>query len=250
MDAYESLKKVCLERQSYRSYKGIPFAEGVLEDILAVAQRAPSSFNTQPYKVIICRSDKDRKTLSECMMDVNQLAVNTSSATLIILSDLKPSLGFPDLQQMARDAGKSEEEAIGSTSLVHYFVDEPWLLGFGFDIALSIKRLSGVVPRRNTVQGWAFKQSALFVSQLLLLAKAHGIDIYYYYYIYSLVEEGFDFYKVRNAFNIPSRYDICCCVSLGYHDRENRSQTKRLNPEKMFFEGSFGHEVSTSIPHY
>ena len=43
------LEKAMIERRSIRGFKDEPVSKALLEDVIALANRAPSSMNTQPW---------------------------------------------------------------------------------------------------------------------------------------------------------------------------------------------------------
>ena len=43
------LEKAMIERRSIRGFKNEPVSKALLEDVIALANRAPSSMNTQPW---------------------------------------------------------------------------------------------------------------------------------------------------------------------------------------------------------
>lgn len=101
VDSFETVKRLVFERRSVRKYlnKEIPIEE--LKEVLALAQvdfassthqqRAPTSLNAQPYKVIVVRTPEDKQKLAKHMLLNNATFVNTASATLIVCCDLGSS---------------------------------------------------------------------------------------------------------------------------------------------------------------
>ena len=53
MNVIDAIRK----RKSIRGYKPDPVSRGILEEILEIATRAPSSMNTQPWQIAVLAGD-------------------------------------------------------------------------------------------------------------------------------------------------------------------------------------------------
>ena len=60
--------------------------QDLLVKVLKEAQTAPSSFNLQPYKVIVVRSKLQRIALSTAMIGLNQERVKFAPVSIVILA--------------------------------------------------------------------------------------------------------------------------------------------------------------------
>ena len=98
VDPFETVKKLIFERRSVRKYLNVEIPLEELKEVLALSQvgsisanhlqRAPSSVNAQPYRVILVHTPEEKKKLGKLMLLNNEVFVNTSSATLIVCCDL------------------------------------------------------------------------------------------------------------------------------------------------------------------
>lgn len=68
-----------------------------LKRILTSTQRTPTSFNLQPYAVILVSEDDQKLELAKTMLGGNYLRVRDSCLTAIFLADLQPSKRLPRL---------------------------------------------------------------------------------------------------------------------------------------------------------
>ena len=88
---FQVFKNVVHTRSHWKWFdqdKQVP--EDLLKDIMLTAQRAPSSFNTQPHKVILVRDSKSKLDLAEGMLgDSNKNLVLTSDTSAVFLADLE-----------------------------------------------------------------------------------------------------------------------------------------------------------------
>ena len=87
----EVFKSIVNERSHWKWFdtdKSIP--DDLLKDVMRTAQRAPSSFNTQPHKVIIVRDNESKLALAEGMIgDSNKNIVLTADTNAVFLADLE-----------------------------------------------------------------------------------------------------------------------------------------------------------------
>ena len=88
---YETFKEVVNDRSHWKWFdtnKRIP--DELLEDVMKTAQRAPTSFNTQPSKVVIVRDNEYKLALAEGMLgDSNKNVVLTADTNAVFLADLE-----------------------------------------------------------------------------------------------------------------------------------------------------------------
>ena len=90
-EKYETFKEVVHSRSHWKWFDSNKrISDELLKDIMETAQRAPSSFNTQPHKVIIVRDNEYKLALAEGMLgDSNKNLVLTADTNAIFLADLE-----------------------------------------------------------------------------------------------------------------------------------------------------------------
>lgn len=81
---------------------------------LELAQRAPSAFNLQPYRVVVVRDALARKQLAHCMVGGNIRRVGEAPATAVFLADLQPWRLIPRLVDLERSAGVATEAELSA----------------------------------------------------------------------------------------------------------------------------------------
>ena len=59
----------------------------LVHKLIELTQQAPSSFNLQPYKLIIVRSDEAKGRLSRAMLGANQEKVLQAPFTVVFAAD-------------------------------------------------------------------------------------------------------------------------------------------------------------------
>ena len=68
MAGAEAFRSLAMGRVSARHFLKRDIAASVVEDMLAVTQRAPSSFNVQPWVCIVVRSEEQRALMGRAML--------------------------------------------------------------------------------------------------------------------------------------------------------------------------------------
>ncbi|MGB5991095.1 MAG: nitroreductase family protein [Desulfobacterales bacterium] len=167
--------------------KDVP--DEILKQIIETAAKAPSSFNLQPWSLIILRDLEEKKRLQELAW--NQPKVSEAPITLIVLADRD---GW---KEGHRFAGKNFQEMVKAGSMTEE--QRQWFL----DACTS---LYGESDERQ--QAFACKNTGFFAMALMLAAKNLGLETH--------PMDGFDHEAVRKAFNIPDNYWIPLLLSVGH----------------------------------
>jgi nitroreductase len=163
-----------------------------------MAAKTPSSFNLQPWSLIVLETKDDKLRLQKHAM--NQEKVSQAPVTMIVLGD--------------RDGWRSEnpfveklfQENIKAGTMAE--TQRDW-----FDTVRT--NLYG--KSNDTIQAFANKNAGFFAMTLMFAAKSLGLD--------SHPMDGFDVEGVRKEFCIPDNYWIPLLISIGYFD-----ETKKLSP--------------------
>src|SRR4030043_2357759 len=84
MDVIQAIK----ERRSINYFEtGRAIPDDKLKELFEIANLSPSSFNLQPWKIIVVRDPGRKKVLRQCAF--NQPKVEEASAVLIMIADPK-----------------------------------------------------------------------------------------------------------------------------------------------------------------
>jgi nitroreductase len=195
-------------RQSVRQYQPnhtIPAAD--LEEILALAHKAPSAWNLQHWRVIVVQDQANKETLFPIAFQ--QQHVLDASAVFIILGDLQANLTFEPAYRPLVSAGSMSEEVYRRMQS---------------DIERAYEKPS--VKTREQ----AFLNASLFAMQLMLAAKAKGYD--------TCPMSGFDPDRLVEALHIPERYVPVMMITAGIA-KEPAHKTTRLPLEEVVIHESF-----------
>jgi len=241
VSASDIFRRIAYKRRTARDYdetKDIP--NDVLADILATAQRAPTGFNVQPYKIVVVRDESKRKQLSNAFVgDGNVRRVRKAPVTVIFLADLEPARLIPKTMELGRKEGLPEQFLTGTLAPGVLGLTVPGRFGIPspLNLATTAASLFTPLPVLSDVEAWSFKNTALVASQMMLAAASHGVS--------SSPMEGFDARRILQVLKMPltelPRYSIPLAISMGYDvDPPKDSPSLRFPPEDIFFLDEFG----------
>jgi len=169
-------------------------SEEHIKTIIEMASKAPSSFNLQPWSLIILRGLEDKMRLKKLAWD--QPKVTEAPVVLVVLADRDGWMEGhrfveKDFQEMIKAGAMTGEQR-------QWFAD-------------ARKTLYGTTE--EAAQAFACKNAGFFVMGLMLAAKSLGIDTH--------PMDGFDHEGVKKEFNIPDNYWIPLLLSVGYFNESN-----------------------------
>ena len=174
--------------------------DGLLRDVVEMAAKAPSSFNLQPWSMMIIKDREEKMRLRRLAWD--QPKVSEAPVVFIVLADRDGwKKGHPfvekNFREMVKAGGMSDDQ-------------HEWFLN-------ACQSLYGASEERK--QAFACKNAGFFALSLMFAATSLGLDTH--------PMDGFDHDGVRQAFNIPENYWIPLLLAIGHFDR-----TKELYPPK------------------
>ncbi len=214
---HEVVDHAIATRQSVRAFLPTPVPRATVEEILAIAARAPSGTNTQPWKVtVLTGSAKDR--LSTAIMTVyNDAEVrrqHTEEYAYYPTQWIEPYLGRRrkigwDLYGLL-GIGKTDKERMHAQHGRNYlFFDAPVGMIFTID--------------RIMEQG-SWLDYGMFLENIMVAARARGLD--------TCPQAAFmQFHRViKTELALPDNEMVVCGMSLGHADMshiENSLVTER-----------------------
>jgi nitroreductase len=177
-----------------------PVSEQLVKTLIETAAKAPSSFNLQPWSLMIIMDPEEKAKLRKVAWD--QPKVTDAPVVFIVLADRTAwEAGHPfvekNFKEMVKSGSMKEEQH-------DWFID-------------ACKGLYGVSEERQ--QAFACKNAGFFAMNLMFTAKHLGLDTH--------PMDGFDHDGVREAFGIPEQYWIPLLLAVGYFD-----ESKNLHPPK------------------
>jgi len=171
-----------------------------LGKMIDMAAKAPSSFNLQPWNLMVLRDTLAKERLKALAWE--QPKVVEAPVTLIVLADKDGwKEGHPTVEknwQEMLDSGAMEPE------------QRDWFLN-------AAKSLYGWSPEASLA--YAVKNTGFFAMGLMYAATSLGLETH--------PMDGFDHEAVRKEFKIPDNYWIPLLLAVGY-----KKPGLELNPAK------------------
>jgi len=161
--------------------------QSLLDELFEISNLSPSSFNLQPWKVVVVKDIHKKKILRQCAF--NQPKVEEASVVLIMVAD--PSALEENLH-----------EVLDSWERLGYIKAEMRQVYKGM-----AEQLYGE-PDSNKRRHFAIKNTALFAMNLMLAAQGLGLQTH--------PMDGFDEACIKKEFNIPDDKIIPMLIALGY----------------------------------
>lgn len=163
--------------------------EELVKEMIELAAKAPSSFNLQPWNLILLKDQKEKETLKALAWD--QPKVTEAPVVLIVLADKD---GWQEGHQTVE---RNWQEMLKSGSMQAEQRD--WFLN-------AAKSLYNWSPEASLA--FAAKNTGFFAMSLMYAATSLGLE--------SHPMDGFDHEGVRKAFNIPDKYWVPLLLAIGY----------------------------------
>jgi len=180
--------QVIKERRSINFFDAArEISDDKILELLDLANLSPSSFNLQPWKVIVVKNSERKKVLRQCAL--NQPKVEEASVVLIMVADPKA-------------VEENRERVLDSWQELGYMKPEMREM-----YAELMKNLYGTEDslRRKI---FAVKNTALYAMNVMIVAKGLGIDTH--------PMDGFDEDCIKREFNIPDDKIIPMLIAVGY----------------------------------
>jgi nitroreductase len=177
-----------------------PVPDELVKEIIECASKTPSSFNLQPWSLMILKDPEEKTRLRKLAWD--QPKVSEAPVVFIVLADRDGWKGGHPFYE------KNFKEMVTVGIMAEGQYD--WLKN-------SCNELYG--ERAEKQQAFACKNAGFFAMALMLAAKDLGLDTH--------PMDGFDHDGVRKEFNIPENYWVPLLLAVGYFDEK-----KSLLPPK------------------
>ncbi|WP_020588459.1 nitroreductase family protein [Desulfobacter curvatus] len=184
-----NFEQITKDRRSINFFdpeKQIP--QEVIKKMVELAGNTPSSFNLQPWNLMILQDKAQKEKLKALAWD--QPKIVEAPVTMIVLADKEGwKQGHPGFERTWQEMVKSGMPE----------TQRDWFL----DATNSLYNWS---PDANLA--FAAKNAGFFAMSLMYAAVSLGLD--------SHPMDGFDHEGVKKAFNIPDRYWIPVLLAVGY----------------------------------
>lgn len=165
------------------SYK---IADETLDEILSIANLSPSSFNLQPWRVIVVRDEAKKKALRKCALD--QPKAEEATVMLIVIAD-------PDAADS--HAGR----------VLEGWVDQGYMEEGQKDTYRGLMKNLYGDKDSLTRKLFAVKNASIYAMAIMIAAKGLGLDTH--------PMDGFDEACVKKEFGIPDDKIIPMLIAVG-----------------------------------
>ncbi len=184
MDVIQAIK----ERRSINFFEtGKEISDEKVRELLELANLSPSSFNLQPWKVIVVKNPGRKKILRQCAF--NQPKVDEASVVLIMIADPK-------------GVEENIDRMLDSWQELGYM--KPEMRETYMGMANNLYGTEDSLRRKF----FAVKNTSLFAMNLMIAAKGLGLETH--------PMDGFDEDCIKKEFNIPADKIIPILVAVGY----------------------------------
>ena len=209
----------------------------LLKKLLLLSQTAPSSFNLQPFKLIVIRHANAKRALSDAMLGANAKRVLEASVTVVYLADNEPIRLTQQLMDI-ESSGGADPSYVNSLPAIlgTVFGNGGWLATRLRKVATHLASPLAPAPviplDLNT---WSTKNTIFAAQTFMLACTSVGLS--------TSPMEGFDERRICSALKIPTeRYKVPLVISVGYAKVEPvviRTK-KRYSLDDICYEDQFG----------
>lgn len=224
------LDAIC-SRRAIKSFDPVDIPPAVREQLLHAARLAPSSFNSQPYRLYWIKSPAQRATAAQLCMGQSPAA--TASALVVAVADIGSLHNTSQLQlQWMRQSGFSEEKLrdYARSAKIGRIIFMPGPFGiFGaFKWLLfrlvNVFKIMGMPPTsRSDIFKWATKSTALACQNLMIAAECLGLN--------TCPMEGFDGVRLCKFLGLSSRHhEIVMVIAIGKKSAAHKDQPQWRRP--------------------
>jgi len=230
------------ERKMSRS-RVINFAR----ECLKLAQYTPTSFNLQPYAVVLVSEQSIKDRIAPFALGPNSKRIKDADCTAIFLADTQVMRTLPQFwtkNSLGRGIPDNQRSTIrfylglfsSGYAFLPRFLMYPLtkLFRFGFAVAAWFSRRLYPLPSLTSTETWAARQACMVAMTYMYACTARGLA--------TIPMEGYDAVGIRRVLGIPSRYQVTLLVSTGLDTREptpNADEYRRYPYSTMIFENGF-----------
>lgn len=221
------------QRRAIRAFEPVAIAASTRELLLESARQAPSSFNSQPYRLYWVESPEKRDAVARLCMSQN--AAKTASALVVAVADLGSSRSTSEMQAAwMRQTGFPEHKIreYERTARIGRIIFMPGPLNLFGRLKEALFRLlhvlmtMGMPPiTRQDMFKWAGKSTALACENLMIAAEAVGLN--------TCPMEGFDGQRLARYLGLSQKcQEIVMVIAIGKKSPSYTVQPQWRRPMK------------------
>lgn len=228
-----TFQEVNLKRRSIRDFLDKPVSDETIEEILTEALEAPSSSNTQPFKVVVAKGEVLKEIGKELTLKYQKsLGLKKQNLFSKILTakkyNLQPNKVYETIQGKYPEIYQERrvKTAIGLYKLLGINKEDRKRRNeemsknfsfFGAPVALWIF----ANPKMKYT---ALVDTGIFMQNIMLSATSKGLG--------TCPQGALNLWRdpVDKYFDVPNGYELVCGISLGY---PSDAKVNRYRPEKL-----------------
>ncbi|MBI2658270.1 NAD(P)H-dependent oxidoreductase [Candidatus Woesearchaeota archaeon] len=198
--------KIVMERYATKLFDGRKIPEDKLNRLLEIIRYSASSFNIQPWKIIVVKDQKLKEKLQPATW--NQQQIPTCSHLLVFCADTEIAGNIDRLEKLMIENGADKESIKGYIDMMK-----------GFENGLNAEQKLS----------WAQRQTFLALGNALNGAKFLGFD--------SCPMEGFNPKEYSRILNLPKNLVPTALCPIGYA-KDKAKDKLRFAEKDVFIEDS------------
>jgi nitroreductase len=203
-------------RRAVKLFEPVEISQGLRDKILNAARHAPSSFNSQPYRLYWVGSAAKKAAVAKLCL--GQRPAETASALVVVVADIGSLSATTRAQAEWMRASNFTEEKIRDyerTAKIGRILFMPGPFGIFAALKravfwlLNLWMTSGMPPlSRQDIFKWATKSTSLACQNLMIAAEALGVN--------TCPMEGFDGRRLSQYLGLSRRYhEIVMVIAIG-----------------------------------
>ena len=203
-------------RRAVKAFEPVEIPQVLREQVLDAARHAPSSFNSQPYRLFWVESSARKATAAKLCL--GQMPAKTASALVVAVADIGSlaATSQAQLEWMRTSAFSCDKiRDYERTAKIGRILFMPGPLGIFAAVKwtmfwlLNLWKVMGMPPLfRQDLFKWATKSTSLACENLMIAAEALGLN--------TCPMEGFDGRRLSRFLGLSNRYhEIVMVIAIG-----------------------------------
>ena len=217
-----------------------------------LSRRAPSSFNTQPYKIVLVHSQSQKEALSKHCLALNGQRVLDSDCTAVFLADKQVCRTFAKFRQEMAAANAKRWSLLKLQFYITLFSSGYPLPRFlSAPLSFLVRSVVGVLhvftrlfrfplPSLGNAETWAARQTMMIAMTYILACSSRNLA--------TIPMEGFNARGIRQVVGASGRYAVPVIVATGLpYYKEPERYSKRYNSTEILFSNRIGEGFGQSV---
>lgn len=190
-----TIRELNLSRRAINHYdKNLELDMVLVKRIISDSFQAPSTYNLQPWKILLVKSEEAKKKLYN--LSYKQEKIMEAPLTLVIIGDKE---GYESDNSMWKES--FEKNGLEETN----------------NVIEGARELYGKTEKKKLK--FAESHGGLLAMNLMYLFKGNGID--------ASPMSGIEFEKIKKEFNLKESEEVVMLLAVGYRDDSISVATKR-----------------------